>query len=301
MRIYFLFCVILVSSIVAAQPRCYENKGYPLPVLSEAAKKIYAEKLSEAEKEFQIDSTHVNTIIWLGRRVAYMGDYQKAIDIFTRGIALHPGDARLYRHRGHRYITLRCFDKAIADFKKAAQLIKGKPDEVEPDGLPNAKNIPTSTLQSNIWYHLGLAYYVKREYKKALKAYEECLKVSTNPDMYVATANWLYITLRKLDKNTEAAALLHTVHENTELIENKDYLEILLLYKQRTDLADPLHYLQKDKQGFGLASFGYGLGNYLLVKGKRDRARQVFQTIIASNQWSSFGYITAEAALAGMK
>lgn len=301
MRIYFLFYAILVSSIVNAQPTCYENKEHPLPVLSEAAKNLYAEKLSEAEKDFQKDSANADAIIWLGRRVAYTGDYQKAIDIFSRGIALHPADARLYRHRGHRYITLRCFDKAIADFKKAAELIKGKPDEVEPDGLPNAKNIPTSTLQSNIWYHLGLVYFIKMDYKKALKAYQECLKVSTNPDMYVATANWLYITLRKLDKNKEAATLLGTVNGNMELIENKDYLEILLLYKQDTDLADPILFLQKEKQGVGLASFGYGLGNYLLIKNKTAMARQVFQMIITNNQWSSFGFIAAEAELGRMK
>ena len=95
--------------------------------------------------------------------------------------------------------------------------------------------------------------------------------------------------------------MLGAVNSNMELIENKDYLEILLLYKQETDLADPLQFLQKEKQGVGLASFGYGLGNYLLIKGKPAIARQVFQTIIASNQWSSFGYIAAEAELARMK
>lgn len=135
MRIYFLFIVLLTSTFVAGQDGCYESKNHPVPVLSEAARKIYAEKLSEAETAFQKDSSNADAIIWLGRRKAYPGNYKEAIDIFSRGIALHPKDARLYRHRGHRYITLRCFDKAITDFKKAAQLIKGQPDEVEPDGF----------------------------------------------------------------------------------------------------------------------------------------------------------------------
>lgn len=167
-------------------------------------------------------------------------------------------------------------------------------------GLPNAKNTPTSTLQSNIWYHLGLAYYIKEDYKKALKAYKECLKVSTNPDMYVATANWLYITLLKLNKNKEAESLLTTVDAGMELIENKDYLEILPLYKNKTEITDPVQYLQ-NKQGLELASFGYGLGNYLLEEGKKEMARKVFQVVTESNQWSSFGFIAAETELKRMK
>lgn len=272
-----------------------------MPVLSEAARKTYESKLAEAENNYRKDSLSADNIIWLGRRRAYLGEYEKAIAIFTKGIALHPGDARMYRHRGHRYITLRCFDKAIADFKKAAQLIKGKPDEVEPDGLPNAKDIPTSTLQSNTWYHLGLTYFIKGDYKKALKAYKECLKVSTNPDMYVATANWMYISLRRLGKKNRAAALLATVNPDMELIENKDYLQILLLYKNRQVTDDPVQYLKTGKDGLGLASFGYGLGTCLLLNGEKEKAAKVYRLITDSNQWSSFGYIAAEAELNRMK
>ncbi len=123
---------------------------------------------------------------------------------YTPGIRKYPRDARLYRHRGHRYITLRKFDLAIADFQKAVSLIKGLPDEVEPDGQPNARNIPTGTLQFNIWYHLGLAQYLPGRNKGALKSYRECLKVSRNPDSLVATTHWLYMTLRRLKRKTEA-------------------------------------------------------------------------------------------------
>ena len=61
----------------------------------------------------------------------------------------------MYRHRGHRYITVAQFDRAIADFEKAVALIKGTPDEIEPDGAPNPTGKPRSTLHFNIWYHLG--------------------------------------------------------------------------------------------------------------------------------------------------
>mgnify|MGYP006178114509 CR=1 FL=1 len=55
-------------------------------------------------------------------------------------------------------------ETVVADLERAASLVRGRPDEVEPDGAPNRFNIPTSTLQSNIWYHLGLAYYMRGEF-----------------------------------------------------------------------------------------------------------------------------------------
>jgi tetratricopeptide (TPR) repeat protein len=301
MRKRIVFIILFVPAIIYGQVSCFENREHPIPVLSEEAKNLYLSKLDEAKTEYDKDSTHAEAIIWLGRRTAYTGNYKEAIRIFTKGLELHPGDARFYRHRGHRYITLRCFDKAIADFKKAASLIKGKPDETEPDGLPNAKNIPTSTLQSNIWYHLGLCYYITGGYKKALRAYRNCLAVSKNNDMYVATANWMYITLRRLNKRKEAEKLLATILPEMEIIENNDYHEILMLYKKDTDIANPLQYLITEKKDLGLASFGYGLGNYLLEKGEKQEAAKIFQHIVNSNQWAAFGYIAAEAELARLK
>jgi hypothetical protein len=119
--------------------------------------------------------------------------------------------------------------------------------------------------------------------------------------MYVAAANWMYITLRRLKKDKEAASLLATISPDTDLIENNDYLQILLLYKQEKEIEDPVQCLKEGKEGLGLASFGFGLGNYLLEKGKKEQAKEVFQHITASNQWSAFGFIAAEAELKKVK
>src|SRR5688500_8000546 len=122
----------------------------------------------------------------------------------------------MYRHRGHRYITVRELPKAVADFTKAAQLVAGKPDQVEPDGQPNARNIPTSTLQSNIYYHLGLAHYLTRDFAKAADAYARCMTVAKNPDMLVATTYWYYLALARLGRSVEAATLLQPISAEME-------------------------------------------------------------------------------------
>jgi len=84
---------------------------------------IYENKLTEAKLNFSKDASPDN-LIWLGRRLAYLGKYDEAIEIYSKGIIKYPKDARFYRHRGHRYISSRCFELAIKDFKKAASITR---------------------------------------------------------------------------------------------------------------------------------------------------------------------------------
>ena len=251
--------------------------------------------LKEAQARYDTNPKNADAIIWLGRRLAYLGRFKEAIDTYTKGIALHPSDARFYRHRGHRHITLRQFDLAIRDLKKASELVKGKPDEIEPDGQPNARNIPTSTLQFNIWYHLGLAYYLTGQNEKALAAYRECLKVSGTPDRLVSTTHWLYMTLRRLNRNAEAAKALEPIVERMDMIENTSYYRLTLMYKGI--LSD--EQLLSETQGDSAASHSvlYGVGNWHLYNKRNQQALEIFRRILVSNQSTSFGFIAAEADL----
>src|SRR5436190_19100405 len=225
----FLFAAI--SNMTFAQKQNCEDKQYPAPLLSDSLKKIFETNLRSAEKKYRSDSTNDDNIIWYGRRLAYLGNYKEAIDVYTKGINLHPNNARFYRHRAHRYITLRCYDNAIADLKKAIDLIKDQIDEIEADGIPNEKDFPTSTLHTNIYYHLGLAYYLEDDMRQALLAWEKCLDIADNDDMKVATINWLNIVLRKMGRSKDADHHLLDVTKGMEIIENRDYYDILLMYQ----------------------------------------------------------------------
>lgn len=265
------------------------------PPISPEAKLEMEKKLREAEANYEANPNSADAIIWFGRRLAYLGRFTKAISIYSIGTDQFPKDARFYRHRGHRHLTLRRFDLAIADLKKASQLVKGKPDEIEPDGQPNARNIPTSTLQFNIWYHLGLAYYLTGQNKKALDAYRECLKVSKSPDRLVSTTHWLYMTLRRLNRNDEAAKVLEPITEGMDVIENTSYYHLVLMYKG----VLPVERLMEEAKGDSAASHSvlYGIGNWHLYNGRREQAVEIFRKIVSSEQWTSFGFIAAEADL----
>jgi len=272
----------------------------PPPVSPEAGREMEA-RLDEARARYRENPNSADAAIWVGRRLAYPGRFREAIDAYTEAIGKFPQDARLYRHRGHRYITTRQFALAIADLNTAARLTKGKPDEPEPDGQPNARNIPTSTLQFNIWYHLGLAHYLTGNNAKALAAYRQCLKVSNTPDRLVATSHWLYMTLRRLNRSREAAKVLTPVGLQMDIIENRGYYRLLLMYKGSVSPEALRDEALKEASSAGAYSILYGLGNWYLYSKRRNEAIRIFQEMLSGNQWTSFGYIAAEADMKRLK
>ena len=295
MRLLLVMLLGLFSHSAFGQS-CVEKAKEIEPQLPVQARQQYEAKLIDAHLNL-VSENNADNLIWLGRRTAYLGRYKEAIEILSTGVGAFPDDARFFRHRGHRYITIRCFDLAIEDLKRAANLTKGKPDELEPDGLPNARNIPTSTLQSNIWYHLGLAYYLKGRFNDALKAYREAERVSTNPDMLVATTHWLYMTLRRLKREEEARNALMAIKPEFEVIENADYLKLVRMYQGQLPPADLLKEISSNSNTLSNASVGYGLGNWYLYNRQKADAEKIFRQITSGNQWASFGFIAAETEL----
>lgn len=271
--------------------------GQPLvaPELPAEVRRDREAKLAEAKAAAEARPDDPEALIWLGRRTAYLGRYREAIEIFTRGATLYPQDARFLRHRGHRYLSIRRFDLAEADLEKAAWLVAGQPDEVEPDGLPNAAGIPTSTLQSNIWYHLGLARYLQGDFAGALEAYRACLEVSKNPDMEVATRQWLYLTLRRLGQDAEAAQVLEPVRMDMEILENQAYHKLLLMERGEIPAASLL--AAQDGSDLDPATLGYGIGAWYLAEGQREEALRIFRHVVETGPWSAFGAIAAEVEL----
>jgi len=282
------------------KPEATSLSGKPLnvPATIPNQQKLQAD-LAQAEKTLATNPQDAEAIIWVGRRLGYLWRFNDAIATFTKGIELYPDNPKFYRHRGHRYITIRQFARAQADFEKASQLIKGKPDEIEPDGAPNPAGKPRSTLQFNIWYHLGLAYYLQGNYAKAYDAYVECMKVSNNDDSVTATSDWMWMTLMRLNRKADAAKVLERITPKMDILENASYHRRLLMYK---GLEKPEALLDTAKaDDTTIATQGYGVGNYYYVTGNSAKAREVFQKVTSGGGWNAFGYIAAEADLQKMK
>lgn len=249
---------------------------------------------AKAKETYEANPQDLESIIWHGRRTAYLGRYTDAIAIYSEGIEIFPNEPRLYRHRGHRFISIRQFDKAISDLEKAGQLIEGAENQVEQDGMPNAQNIPVSTLHGNIWYHLGLVYYLVHDYERAYTAYLKCRASGELPDNIVSSTHWLYMIQRRLQNIKRAKELLQPIQSDMDVIENQSYYDLCKLYKGMIPV-DSL--LQTETGSPSNDAVAYGLANWYFYNDKKEEAKEIMENLVESPSWSSFGYIAAESDL----
>lgn len=299
--------ILLIFYSVFSTSFCLAQIQEATALTGEALYQILDSKSVKAKKDsltavahiqFKENPQNLDNIIWYGRRLAYQTQYADAIELYTEGIKRFPKSPELYRHRGHRYISIRKLDKAIADFEVAAKLAEGRKIEIEPDGIPNKLNQPLSSLQFNIYYHWALAYYLKGDFAKATTIFEDCINYSINPDLLVATVDWLYMCYQRTGQKDKAKAILQLVPDNTTVIENDAYLKRIMLYKGKTqaqeliDLTNP-----SPASELNIITQGYGVGNWYLYNGQEDKAKEIFKKIVATSYWPAFGYIAAEAEL----
>lgn len=246
--------------------------------------------LERAHAEYLAAPYAEDSFVWLGRRLAYLGRYRDAIDVFSRGLEIHPTSHRLLRHRAHRWITLREFDRAIADLARAWTLALREPDRIEPDGAPSAPGAePRSSDRSNIAYHLGLAHHLRGEWAAALDAFRLRRDALANDDTLVASMHWEWQCLKRLGRDDEARALLEQLRPSMDVRENQPYLALLQLY--RGDRAP-------DSMDLTNPAIAYGTAAYVALGGDSERGRHMMQGLVDAGPWAAFGTIAAEAELA---
>jgi tetratricopeptide (TPR) repeat protein len=268
----------------------------PLPDETRAERERQLEEARAMEPEDSADRA-----IWIGRRLAYLGRFREAIAAFGDGIARNPGDPRLYRHRGHRYLTVRRLDLAIADLERAASLIAGTPDQVEPDGQPNPRGIPIGSLHSNVWYHLGLAYYLTGDDRNALRCWRECMKTSDSPDRICSTSYWLHLTLRRMGRSDEARQVLEPIRADWDIVENHSYHRLLLVFRGDRSAEAVLADARRDPDTVAFPTVAWGLSAWFDLSGDHERARGLRREILAGGNWPVFGFLAAEAEEARLR
>ena len=285
----FLYCA--AAGIAAASARPQESapelvsplgrKLYAEPATGEALQKLQA-ALQEAAGKLERDPENADLLIAYGRALAGLWRYREAIEVYTKGIALYPENALFYRHRGHRYISMRQFDKGVADLEKADALLPG-----------------LLSGDYDILYHLGLAYYLRGEFERALPAYERCLAAAKDEGGRIAASNWYHHALRRAGKKAEAEKVLAAITPNMDAGENGSYLNLLLFYKGLKPEDELLK--AAEASDLDLATTGYGVGAWYLYNGAPDKARALFEKIVATPYWPAFGFIGAETELVRLK
>ena len=294
-RLLLILVLILVSCQSSQDPIKLVNPDKTIETVTLLGDTLMSPEIKEgksldqfklAQNNYFRDQENPEMLIWYGRRVAYLGYFKEAIKIYTLGIKKFPYDARFYRHRGHRYISTRQYDNAINDFKRALELVDGKEDQIEPDGLPNSKNIPLSTLHGNIWYHLGLAYYLKNDMNNAAKSFSDRSVTHKFDDNIVSSAHWLYMIYRRQNKIEQSNSIVENISKDMDIIENMSYHQTSLFHKGLIKESE----INIDEVAL------YSIANwYIYEKNDTLKAKDYFKELLDTGNPFSFAYIAAES------
>lgn len=265
---------------------------------SDPARERDERALAVAEERLAADPSSEDAAVWVGRRLGYLGRYEDAIAAFTRGLERHPDSAWLLRFRGHRWITLRRFDRAVDDLERARVLAASRPDEVEPDGKPNAAGIPIGSLRSNVDYHLGLALLLAGRTSRAAEVYKDGLVLArANDDRHVSHAFWTWITLVELGRRDEAMRLIEPVSRSMTILENEDYLDALLHFRGEISREELLRDAKPGTTSF--ATRAHAAARKAAFDGDTVAARDLYSRVVVAGPMAAFSCIAAEVAVAG--
>jgi len=266
--------------LVTSRPEIISLLGIPhyaVPAEGEDLEKLEGE-LKQAQEELAQEPANPERQVMHGRRLAYLWRYHESIAAYTEALTQHSDYAPLYRHRGHRHISIRRFGPAARDLATANRLQAGDFD---------------------ILYHLGLAYWLQGKYDDARLAYEEYLPLCTDDDQRIPLTYWLTMTYLRLAMKQQADQLLATVGEPTVKEDSVYYFNILRLFRGDVTEADIFEFMKENDLAAG--TIGYGLGLWHLFAGRQEQAMQCFDTVLAGKYWPAFGFIAAEVEKAQLE
>lgn len=275
----------------AVEPEAISFSGQPLyakPADSTAKAKSDS-TISAVRSRMELTEEDYITI---GRSLSTVGQFRKAVENYTEGLAKFPDSFKLLRYRGHRYINLRQLDNALADLNRAEELIRKEPPVYEID----AAGKPGASYQHQIWYHIGLYHFLKRDYAKGAAAFEKSLATAYAGTDKAGASDWLYNCYQRAGEKAKADSIARPFILTFD-IDNKDYpyYRRLLLFN---GVIQPAELVDENKPIGEMTLYEvtklYGLANYYLYKGDTTKANSLYNKILESPEWAGFAYASAE-------
>jgi len=253
------------------------------------------DRLAAVDAAVQASPDDPDALIAAGRERRHAFQYDEEVAFYTRALGVAPDDWRIYRFRGHRYLSLREFARAIEDLERARGL---------------------APADFDVSYHLGLAYYLSGEFDRAADEYLRCMRladapasgdpaagpgqracttIATSDDTRVAVAEWAWRALSRAGRDAEARTLLDRITADMTVGANTAYHLALLAHRGEIDYAELTEPFPLQGRFETLA---YGAAVAELVHGDPERARFILRRVAEDPHWAGFGRIAAEADLA---
>ncbi len=262
---------VLLAAAVAA-PVHGQSVQYRSPAGIEYRSQPDTGAIVRAERALAADPRTVDRIIQLGVAQSGVRQFREAIETFTRGLAIAPEHALLYRWRGHRYLSVREFDRAMDDLLRGNRL---------------------DSTNYGVWYHLGIVRYTRGDFNGAADAFQHAQPGAPDAGERAGATDWLWMSLSRAGRTAEARAMLDRRPDSLPV--NNAYAQRLRLYRGQIGPDEVI--TPADTTDVAVATLSYGVGNWYLVRGDTARARDWFERSVRSGGWPGFGFIVSEVEL----
>ena len=229
------------------------------------------DSVRSARAALEADPKNIARTIDLGVAQSSARQFREAIATFTRGLEIEPNNALLLRWRGHRYLSVREFDRAFADLKRGAAI--------------------NSTIYG-IWYHLGVIQFLRGDFSDAAASFAKAQPIAPDAGELAGSTDWLWMSLSRAGRGNEAKAMLDRRPEKPV---TNAYTRRLQLY--RGEIGPDMVVTAADTDDVQVATLAYGVGNWYLLRGDKAQARHWFERSVQSGGWPAFGFIASEAEL----
>ena len=259
-----LICLALCASTAAAQSVQYKSPaGVEYRAMNDTG------PVARALDSLARDSLNVQKIIALGVAQSGARQFREAIQTFSKGLAIAPNDPMLYRWRGHRHLSVREWDRALADLQKGYAL---------------------DSTNYGILYHLGIVRFARGEFNEAARIFAMALPRSPNPGEQGGSTDWLWMSLARAGRMADAKA--HLDRKPDTQPNTNAYARRIKLY--RGEIGPNEVITPADTGDVNVSTLAYGLGNWYLVRGDTANARAAFERSIQAGGWPGFGFMLSE-------
>lgn len=228
--------------------------------------------VARAQRDLAAHPRDMQKYIALGTAQAGARQMQEAVQTFARALAIWPDSAILWRWRGHRNLSVRNFDRAMADLTHGYGM--------------------DSTVYG-ILYHLGVLRFVRGDFNAAADAFRRAQPLAPDAGELAGSTDWLWMSLMRAGRASEASAML--ARRPDSLQTTAAYARRLKMY--RGEITPEQLITPADTSDIDVATLQYGLGDWYMIHGDTAKARAAFERSVKSGGWPAFGFIASEEEL----
>lgn len=230
--------------------------------------------LAGFERAISLDPNNPDFHVGRARALARLSRHAEAVGECTAAMLIKPDHVLALRDRGHYFINLHRVAEAIPDLVRAEQLDKKDRD---------------------IYYHLGLAYYIQGDFRRAVPGWQGCLANAAKDDDVISCTAWLYPSLLRAGRTSDAKKALARITPELKPKDNTVYFDRLMLFKGAKTEEEFAKSMSTDP--VSKPTIAYSIGLWHLLNKRPGRAREYFEKAATAEARQAFGAVAAEAEL----